>query len=326
MSVGEIRARYAMGRITRYDFEHIAERDFSDGPVGVPLLELVPDASTAVRLQWTRECIRAIYALHHCGLLHRCISPTSFRLVDKVYLWDIEHCVCISPSNAHTRGPPVEHQVLCGAPELKAPRCKYGFEVDVWCLGRLLYYIMTLEQPPDTLDDDMWTPWVMHSEWQLYAIVIRAMIATDPRDRPTMYCTRRVLDITATELAKQSIDTYTRMLYDNTEKCLGQYSKVTASSGTSIRKLILVYQANYMSGRIDPTNVRESIWTLAEDELCKQPRFWSRANTAATIVGRVNTKKITMSMIAAACAISEVIHNDTFEGNIDHVRPYMIYI
>lgn len=330
--VHRIRARYACKQTAAYDFEHVLGYDFNTSAY-TPLGKMLEGITGEQQLQWVRECIRAVYALHYCGLLHRCITLDSFVVVSNtVYIADMHHCVSVRPANSTWRGTPIEHRVLCGAPELTDNQCTYSTEVDVWCLGRVLYRIMAGRDPDGEIDNDIhWNRWINDPAWQLYAIVIRSMLARDPNDRPTMHCTCKVLGITGTEVARQKIDVGVRVLWDETGSNINEFANRLASdSHLYVRDLILYWQLEYMKGTITselPANVKSAI--NINSSTLKKPQFWARVKVTVAMIKRYQSdhyKRIDKQTVMRLCAISEIIHNDLVEGDIAGCQAYTVYI
>lgn len=80
----------------------------------------------------------AICFLHENGLVHRDIKPENFLLVnDKLKLCDFGWCRDVAEG---------ERRTFCGTYEYMAPEIvksdSYGFGIDVWALGILLYELI----------------------------------------------------------------------------------------------------------------------------------------------------------------------------------------
>jgi serine/threonine protein kinase len=340
----EIRVRNALKLLDKFQFKHIASYNFDPLSANVGDITLQDRITSVapyddVRITFARKCICVMYALHYSGLLHRTLSMQNFSVsdTDNLILDGLETCACVLPNNTFQRSYDIEHIITPEAqtaPELSAlgsDRAVYGFEVDIWLLGKLLYTLISGQPYSAVIQDDneIWNKWTDDPRLRIYAVIVRSAISPDPLQRPTINCIKSVLDIKKSELCEHGLyeqrilwnHKYVK-LYEWVQKNMHRLSIGGSSAEYNVNDRIckLQYDASATLKMHDST--KPLLVTSKEVGTGSVP-FWVRMRTTLDTLSKVltsTTTKITERHVCIAVVLSEIIHSTTFTED-EHIPP-----
>lgn len=284
-----------------------------------------------VRITFARKCICVVYALHYSGILHRTLSMQNFSVgaADNLILDGLETCACVLPNNTFQRSYEIEHVVTPEAqttPELSAlgsNRAVYGFEVDIWLLGKLLYTLLSGQPYSAAIQDDneIWNKWTDDPRLRIYAVIVRSAISPDPLQRPTINCIKSVLDIKKSELCEYDLyeqrilwDHKYVKLYDWIKKNRHRLSIGGLSTEHHINDRICRLQHD-ASATLKMHDSTKPLPVTSKEVNTGSALFWVRMRTTLDTLSKIltsTTTKITEQHVSIAVVLSEIIHSTTF--------------